>query len=147
MSRLRARAVFVYAMIFIGAGMGGGGAGAQEAPAAADATLVKRGSLLFLQCTACHDITASGPDAREANVPTKVGPSLKGVIGRPAGSLDGYKFSESLRKSGLTWDRPTLDRWLEKPAALVPGTIMVYAGVQKEADRNALLAYLEAATR
>jgi cytochrome c len=99
---------------------------------------LKRGRLLFMQCRACHETTPS--DAQ------KVGPNLHGIFGRAAASSPGYAFSEALSKSGIVWTAETLDRWIERPSALVPGTTMVFAGIASSADRAALVKFLESAT-
>jgi len=96
-----------------------------------------RGKRLFLQCQACH--------ALQAGAPGTVGPSLGGVVGRKAGSIEGYSYSPALRASGLVWNAATLDQWLEQPNVLVPGTKMIFAGVANPADRAALVAFLEQA--
>ena len=100
---------------------------------------IRRGKLLFLQCRACHEV-ASGQ-------PHKVGPNLHGVMGRKAALAEGYAYSDALKKSGLTWDFATLDNWIKHPASIVPGTTMAFVGIPGEADRRALIAYLESATR
>jgi cytochrome c len=109
---------------------------AAEAPASAS---LRRGKLLFIQCRACHEL--------EAGLPHKVGPNLHGVIGRKAGTAEGFAYSEALKSAGFVWDRATLDRWIEKPSAVVPGTAMAFAGVANPQDRAALLEYLESQTR
>jgi cytochrome c len=97
--------------------------------------LVAKGRRVFIQCSACHDIT----DAPVA----KIGPSLKGVVGRPVASVPGYRYSESLKSLSLTWDDAQLDRWLLRPADVAPGTIMAFIGLPKEEDREAVIAYLK----
>lgn len=67
------------------------------------------------QCIACHTTTAEN---------RITGPALLGVMGRPAGTLDGFAFSEALKKSGLTWDAATMDKYLAAPTTVVPGTTM-----------------------
>lgn len=111
----------------------GAGALAQQAPEA-DAAAALRGQRLFLRCASCHSISDGGP--------ARIGPSLKDVIGRKAGSLPGYTYSPAMKSSTLVWDEATLDRWLTDPAALVPGTAMAFAGLPKAEDRAALIAYL-----
>jgi cytochrome c len=66
----------------------------------------------------------------------------RGVVGRRAGTVAGYVYSKALRNSGLTWDEPTLDRWLTDPGALVPGTKMFY-NVQSAQDRADIIAFLK----
>jgi cytochrome c len=68
------------------------------------------GKKLFLQrCNACH--------SPEANI-NKQGPSLFGVVGRPAGKASNYNYSESHRKAadkGLVWQSETLFDYLREP--------------------------------
>ena len=71
-----------------------------------------------------------------------VGPRHRGVVGRRAGSIDGFDYSKALKNSGLTWDEATLDRWLTDPSALVPGARMFYE-VEKPQDRADLIAFLK----
>lgn len=101
-------------------------------PAVVQAASVDR---TFLPCSACH---AVGGDSTE-----KIGPHLRGVMGRRAGAMDGYTYTKALRESGLTWDRATLDRFLTNPAALVPGTKMAFAGLRDADQRTAVIDYLE----
>ncbi len=105
----------------------------------ADEAEIKRGRLLFLQCRACHEVAAGQPH--------KVGPNLHGFIGQAAARADGFKYSDALSKSNLTWDAATLDRWIKHPSTVVPGTMMAYVGMASETDRRALIAYLESATK
>lgn len=95
---------------------------------------LKRGQLLFLACKACHDL--------EAGVPHKVGPNLNGVVGRKAGTADGFKYTEALARSDIVWTPETLDRFLEQPGALVPGNGMAFAGIAGSADRASLIAWM-----
>jgi len=76
----------------------------------------------------------------------KVGPNLHGVFGRPAGQAEGYLYSTVLRESGITWDAATMDQWLASPATMVPGTVMVFAGINDPVQRANLIAYLQQAT-
>jgi cytochrome c len=87
------------------------------APAAAQDAAA--GKILFQQrCQMCHTVAAGQPHG--------IGPSLAGVGGRKAAST-AFTYSDALRKSGLTWDAATLDRFLAGPSKLVPGTRMVVA--------------------
>jgi len=102
--------------------------GAQAQDAAA-------GEKVFTQCKACHQI---GEGAKNA-----VGPILNGVIGRPAGSVEGYSYSPANKNSHLTWDEATFREYIRDPRAKVPGTKMIYAGVKDEKRVDDLLAYLK----
>ncbi len=94
------------------------------------------GETLFQQrCSVCHAIA---PGA------TKMGPPLKGVVGRKSGTVAGYAYSPAMKASGLTWNAATLDKYLTKPAAVVPGTKMMI-GVPDATQRTALITYLTTA--
>ena len=93
------------------------------------------GRALFLQCAACHAVSASEP--------TKIGPHLAGIVGRPAGGVEGFGYSPALRASGIVWSREQLDAFLTRPASVVPGTSMAYGGIATPQQRAALIAYLE----
>jgi cytochrome c len=93
-----------------------------------------RGRILFLRCASCHDISDQ--------VSMKIGPNLKGVVGRVAGSQPGFAYSAAMKSKSITWTPAMLDRWLTKPDAVVPGTIMAFEGMPNEADRKALIAFL-----
>ncbi|MBM4215591.1 MAG: c-type cytochrome [Gammaproteobacteria bacterium] len=95
----------------------------------------KRGRLLYIQCRACHDLQPSPVE--------KVGPNLAGIMGQRAGQVQGFTYSAALSSSKIVWDRATLDRWLEKPGAVVPGNVMAFAGIPDAADRAALIQYIE----
>jgi len=87
----------------------------------------------FMQCRACH---STEPGAKG------YGPSLAGVVGRPAASLPGYGYSAALRASGIVWSRDKLDEWLSGPTRMVPGTRMVLP-VGNADQRKAIIDYLE----
>jgi len=93
------------------------------------------GAAVFTQCSACH---AVGADAQNS-----VGPVLNGIVGRPAGTYPSYRYSSAMRKSGLTWDEPTLRQYLKGPDKLVPGSKMVFPGLASDQDLGNLIAYLK----
>jgi cytochrome c2 len=88
----------------------------------------------FSICAACHPVTA---DAQHA-----LGPNLHGVVGRGAGTVSGYGFSEPMRRSGIVWSGTSLDEFLRDPATRIPGNTMAFAGVAKLRDRQAIIEYL-----
>ena len=102
------------------------GARAQDAAA---------GEKVFLQCRACHQV---GPTAKNA-----VGPELNGLIGRMAGSVEGYAYSTANKASGLTWDEATFRDYIHDPKAKVPGTKMIYAGLKDDKKVDDLISYLK----
>ncbi len=93
------------------------------------------GEKVFAQCRACHQV---GPNAKNA-----VGPHLNGLIGRTAGSVEGYNYSPANKNSGLTWDEATFADYIKNPKAKIPGTKMIYAGLKDEQRINDLVAYLK----
>lgn len=107
-----------------------------ETPAAAPAPQASAGAppAAFAQCAMCHSVKPGE---------TRIGPSLAGVFGARAGAIPGYPFSPAMKKSGLTWDEPTLDRFLTAPMKVVPGTRMTFAGIADPAKRQAVIAYLK----
>ena len=97
-----------------------------------------RGAAVFGQCAACHSV--------EPGVHL-TGPSLAAIWGRRAGTVGGFgRYSSALKHAGITWDAPTLDRWLARPEALVPETTMTFPGVADARQRADLIAYLKAVT-
>ena len=104
-------------------------------PTMASAQDAEAGKKVFTKCAPCHAI---GPGAKN-----KVGPYLNGILDRPAASVEGFAYSDALKKSGLKWDDANLHKWLENPKALVPGTKMVFPGVKDETERDDLIAYIE----
>lgn len=95
------------------------------------------GEAVFAKCKACH---AVGPDATN-----KVGPHLNGIVGRPAGSAEGYKYSTAMATKGaegLVWDEATLAPYLANPKGIVKGTKMAFAGLKKPDEVSNLIAYL-----
>lgn len=88
----------------------------------------------FAQCAVCHK-TEPGE--------TGIGPTLAGVFGAEAGHIAGFKYSQAMLDSGLTWNQATLDRYLADPKAVVPGTTMAFAGVKDAAKRQAIIDYLK----
>ena len=89
---------------------------------------------VFEPCAHCHQI---GKGARLAT-----GPVLEGLIGRKSGTLSGYPFSDAMRSSGLTWDEATLDRFITNPQSVVPGTRMIYAGMDDAKQRKTLVDFI-----
>lgn len=71
------------------------------------------------------------------------GPSLAGIWGRKAGTVEGFtRYSDALKESGIVWDEHTLDAWLEDPSSFLPGNRMTFRGVPDEAQRQDLIEYL-----
>src|SRR5437870_5253348 len=95
-----------------------------------------RGAALFQQCAACHSV--------ESGVHL-TGPSLAAVWNRRAGTVPGFgRYSDALKRAGISWDMPTLDRWLARPQAVIPETTMTFPGMENSRQRADMLAYLKA---
>lgn len=101
---------------------------AQRAPDAS------RGQALYARCEACHALAFD-----------RVGPRHCGLFGRQAGSVTGFAYSDAMKRSRIVWSAQSLDRFLAKPMAVVPGTAMTYDGVADAGERADLIAYLERA--
>ena len=95
----------------------------------------KAGQKVFRKCKSCHYVD------KEKN---KTGPHLVNIIGRAAGSVDGFKYSKAMKDSGLTWDEATLAEFLKKPKAYLKGTKMAFSGLRKDKEIDDLIAYLKA---
>ncbi len=93
------------------------------------------GEKVFAVCKACHQI---GETAKNG-----VGPVLNGIIGRPAGSVAGFKYSDANKNSGITWDEATFKVYIQDPKAKVPGTKMIFPGIKDQQKVNDLVAYLK----
>ena len=96
-----------------------------------------RGAEAFSKCKGCHQV---GPEA--AN---RIGPRLNGLFGRPAASVEGFRYSKAFERAGakgLEWHADTLDAFLENPRQIVPGTRMSYRGEADAQVRADLIAYL-----
>lgn len=104
-------------------------------PFAAQAADAEAGKAVFGKCKACHQ---TGPGAKNA-----VGPHLDDVVGRKAGTAEGFKYSDALKNSGITWDEANLHEWLADPKKKVPGNKMVFMGLKEPADIDNLIAFLK----
>ena len=108
------------------------------APVAAQEGKVEDGAEVFKKCRACHDI---GPTAKN-----KVGPLLNDIIGRHAGSIEGFNYSDANKAAGakgLVWTDDVLFKYLENPLTFMQGTKMAFAGLKDEQDRRDVIAYLK----
>jgi cytochrome c len=94
-----------------------------------------RGENVFKRCLACHMI---GEGAQ-----TRIGPVLNGLIGRKAGTYEGFKYTEANKNSGIVWDEPTLAKYLKNPRAMISGTSMTFIGIRKDEEIEDLIAYLK----
>ena len=92
------------------------------------------GEKVFRQCQACHVIDA------EQN---RVGPHLVGIIGRPAGSVESFNYSDAMANSGIVWDETTIAEYLANPRSYVDGNRMAFAGLRNEQQIADVIAYIQ----
>ena len=105
--------------------------GALTLVAAAD---MGKGVKLAKKCSSCHSFEKGGKN--------KIGPNLWDVVNRAKGAHDGFSYSKVMAGFGGDWDWQSLNGFLANPKGYMKGTKMVYAGLKKDADRAAMLAYL-----
>ena len=111
----------------------------QPAQAESDAG---RGARVFQRCFSCHSV--------DPNEKPLQGPNLAGVIGRAAGTLPRFEYSEAMTaagRNGLVWTEEKLDLYVTDPEALVPGTAMGPVQLGNPTDRADLIAYLKSVSR
>lgn len=103
----------------------------------ASAQDAEAGKKAFRKCSACH-----ADDAKT----NKLGPHLADVIGREAGSVEGYTYSKAMKdagEAGLLWNEATLSEYLAAPRTKVPGTKMAFVGIKDPTELKNLVAYLK----
>lgn len=105
--------------------LGAGPAAAQD---------LANGEKVWKKCKACHTLEEGGKN--------KIGPNLFGIIGAPAGVVEGFKYSKAFLEAGLTWDDATLTAWLVDPKDVVKGTKMAFPGLKKDEDIADVIAYM-----
>jgi cytochrome c len=91
-------------------------------------------TLFKQQCATCH--------TNNMNDPARQGPSLFDIVGRRAGSVEGFHYSAGFTKADFTWDDAKLDAWMTNPQAMIPGAVMAYRQAKPEI-RAAIIAYLK----
>lgn len=108
-------------------------AAARPSPAATTAAAAEPPAL-WPVCSACHAVEPGEHG---------IGPSLASVVGSRAASKPGFDYSQPMKDSGLTWNEANLNRYLEDPRGVVPGTSMAYAGLKNAQQRQAMIDYLK----
>jgi cytochrome c len=124
--KVRGAAVTVFFLLFITV--------ANQSPGAAGPTPGAGKDVFEKRCTGCH--------ATDSN---KEGPRLRGVVGRKAGTVVGFQYSDALRNSEITWTEGLLVKWLENPDALVKDNDMEFR-VSNADERAALVVFLKTLT-
>ena len=111
------------------------GTATQTAPSNDDLELAFNG-----HCRECHSFEKND---------NRLGPNLYGVVGRKAGTVPDFAYSNSVKGSGITWDEPTLDKWITNPNALIPGNNMgaIFGGVADPAERKKIISFLKQDTQ
>ena len=91
-------------------------------------------------CRECHSFVKNH---------NRLGPSLYGVVGRKAGSVPGFNYSNSVKDSGIVWDEATLDKWITNPGAVIPDNNMaaLFGGIDDAAVRGKIIAFLKQDTQ
>ena len=89
-----------------------------------------RGEQVYQRCAGCHSLDAN-----------RVGPRHRGVYGRRAGGVDGYRYSPALQRAEIVWDEESLDAWLANPGKFLPGSRMGYR-LKQARDRADIIAFL-----
>ena len=111
----------------------GAASSAMANPAPVPAPATAAGKTAFAVCAACHGTRAADK---------RMGPTMAGALGRQAGTLPGYAYSPAMAKAGFTWDERRLDDYIANPKSVVPGTKMVFRGVDDAGKRKAIIAYI-----
>ena len=95
------------------------------------------GAKVFARCKACHTVEDDK---------NKVGPSLNGVVGRTAGTHEGFKYSKAMQEAGangMVWDDANLTAYLKDPKGFIKGNKMAFPGLKKEDELANVIAYLK----
>ena len=96
---------------------------------------LENGKAVWNKCRACHQVGE--------NASNLVGPVLNGLIGRKAGTVEGFSYSEANKNSGIVWDDATFREYIKNPKAKIPNTKMVFVGLSDPQDIEDLLAFLK----
>lgn len=103
--------------------------------APADAQDLAEGQKSFNKCRACHTV---GENAKNG-----VGPILNGLFGRKAGTVDGFKYSDANKNSGVVWDENNFATYIKDPKAFMPGNRMAFIGIKNDTEIANLTAFLK----
>ena len=93
-----------------------------------------KGKKVFRKCVACHSLQEGK---------NKIGPPLYNLLGRKAGTVEGYRYSKAMKNSDVVWDEESLDKFLIKPRKFIPKTKMSFRGIKKKSLRDALISFFK----
>jgi len=96
------------------------------------------GEKVFNRCKACHSLKAGEH---------RIGPSLANIMGRKAGTAEGFGYSDVMAGSGVVWDESNLSAYLEDPRAFMPGNRMAFPGLKDAGARADVIAYIKSAAQ
>jgi len=91
-------------------------------------------TLFKQQCATCHTTNLTDP--------VRQGPSLFSIVGRRAGTVEGFHYSAGFAKADFVWDEARIDAWISNPQEMIPGAVMAYRQAKPEV-RTAIIAYLK----
>ena len=94
----------------------------------------ENGKEVFKKCVTCHSLQEGK---------NKIGPTLYNLLGRKAGSVEGYKYSKAMKNSDVVWDEESLDKFLTKPRKFIKKTKMSFRGIKKKSLRDDIISYLK----
>lgn len=97
-----------------------------------------RGRTVYARCAACHDLNTGA---------TRLGPSLKGVVGRTSGTMPNFNYSQAIKDKAVVWNAETLDAFLAGPSKYIPGNRMAFPPLANPQDRADLIAFLGQSAR
>lgn len=97
-----------------------------------------RGKTVYARCAACHDLNTGA---------TRLGPSLKGIVGRTSGTMPNFNYSQAMKDKAVVWNAATLDAYLTAPAKNIPGNRMAFPPMANAQDRADVIAFLRQSAR
>ncbi len=109
----------------------------------------QKGRQVFARCRKCHSLTAQSPEelSKGDQDRQKEGPTLFGMFQRPAGKVQGFVYSDSMRLAEFYWEQENLDAFLRSPLTFMTDTTMAFRGIRNDKQRLNLYCYLQSVTQ